>query len=149
MSSLSVLPDTSVWVDYLRNGPRGRVEALDGLLASRDAMICGPVIAELLAGVLKPEEPELRLRLAGLPWAELDHEAWQQVGDVSHTLRAAGTPVALTDIEVAVAAVRPEPRCGRSTPTSRRSPACSRICSSSPPEPVTGGNAPRVARYCR
>lgn len=106
MSSLSVLPDTSVWVDYLRNGPRGRVEALDGLLASRDAMICGPVIAELLAGVLKPEEPELRLRLAGLPWAELDHEAWQQVGDVSHTLRAAGTPVALTDIEVAVAAVR-------------------------------------------
>lgn len=101
---MTVLADTSVWVEYLRQGPSGRVGFLDDLLAGEDLLVCGPVVAELLAGTSDRDGPALALRLGGLPWAELDRLAWPRVGKIARSLRAAGTPVALTDVEVSVAA---------------------------------------------
>lgn len=101
---MRVLADTSVWVDYLRHGADGPAGDLDGYLASGSVVLCGPVAAELLAGVADSGRDELWQLLAGLSWAELGREEWRRVGDVAAAVRRAGTTVALADIEIAVAA---------------------------------------------
>lgn len=102
---MTVLPDTSIWVDYLRSGTAGRAAALDDLLARESVVVCGPVLAELLAGTPAERRDELWHALEALPWAELDRAAWRQVGEVAHDLRAAGVSVPLTDLAIAVAAL--------------------------------------------
>ncbi|HUF83702.1 MAG TPA: PIN domain-containing protein [Acidimicrobiia bacterium] len=101
---MTVLADTSVWVDYLRNGPEGGAGALDGFLAGRDVVVCGPVVAELLAGTAPRHRDELWRLFAGVPWADLERPQWHRVGEVAALLRGRGETVALTDIEIAVAA---------------------------------------------
>lgn len=102
---MTVLADTSIWVDYLRRGTGGPAAELDELLASGEVVLCGPVVAELLAGVAEARRSELWQLLAGLPWADLGRPEWRRVGDVAAAVRRSGTSVALTDIEIAVAAV--------------------------------------------
>jgi predicted nucleic acid-binding protein len=99
-----VLPDTSVWVDYLRAGTSGAAAALDGLLEEEAVVVCGPVLAELLAGTPADRKDSLWHALEALPWADLDRAAWRRVGEVAQALRAAGISVPLTDVEIAVAA---------------------------------------------
>jgi predicted nucleic acid-binding protein len=100
-----VLPDTSIWVDYLRAGTAGPAAALDDLLARGSAVVCGPVLAELLAGTPAEQRDALWHALEALPWAELDRSAWRRIGELAHELRASGESVPLTDLMIAVAAV--------------------------------------------
>ena len=67
-------------------------------------MVCGPVVAELLAGARPADRGRLSDLLASLPWADLGHPQWRQVGDVAARLREHGWQVPLTDIAIAVAA---------------------------------------------
>ncbi|MGC2190839.1 MAG: PIN domain-containing protein [Candidatus Dormiibacterota bacterium] len=101
---MTVLPDTSVWVTFLRDGSAGRAAALDGLLASHEVVVCGPVVAELLAGARSVQRSELRAALITLPWVDLGRREWQQVGELAARLRELGDSVPLTDLEIAVAA---------------------------------------------
>ena len=107
---MTVLADTSVWVDYLREGLPGPGGRLDTFLAAGEVVMCGPVAAELLAGIAEGGRDELWRLLAGLPWADLGRSEWRQVGDVAASVRRAGATVALTDIEIAVAAVAADAR---------------------------------------
>lgn len=100
-----VLPDTSVWVDYLRLGEAGPAAELDDLLAGGRVVVCGPVAAELLAGVATERRTELWRLLAGLPWADPPRAGWREVGDLAGALRRAGASVPLTDVQIAVAAI--------------------------------------------
>ena len=102
---MTVLPDTSVWVDYLRSGTEGPAAGLDGLLEAESVLVCGPVLAELLAGTPAERTNELWHALEALPWAELDRAAWRRIGEVGRDLRASGASVPLTDLAIAVAAV--------------------------------------------
>jgi len=100
-----VLPDTSIWVDYLRHGtrrPTGRT--VDRLLAQCAVVVCGPVLAELLAGTPPEARGEVWHLLSVLPWARLEADDWRVAGDVAATLRQKGETVALTDITIAIAA---------------------------------------------
>jgi predicted nucleic acid-binding protein len=63
------------------------------------------VAAEILAGAAERHRGELWQLLSGLPWADLGRTEWRRVGEVAANLRGAGSPVALTAIEIAVAAV--------------------------------------------
>ena len=101
-----ILPDTSVWVDFSRRGDRGRAAALRGLLDAGDVSTCGPVVAELIAGATGDVAERLSETLYSLPWADLSPRAWLQVGDVARRLRREGSPLPLTDLVIAVAAVR-------------------------------------------
>jgi predicted nucleic acid-binding protein len=102
---VTVLPDTSIWVDYLRRGAKANAAGLDALLATGDAVMCGPVAAELLAGAADADRDALWQVLAGLPWVDLGRSEWRRVGEVAAALRRTGAMVALTDIEIAVASV--------------------------------------------
>lgn len=105
---MRILPDTSVWVDYLQGGKRRSVSSLDGFLEQESVLVCGPVIAELLAGTPPDRREELWLALGSLPWAELDHAAWRQVGELANALRRVGRSVPLTDVIIAIVCVRAE-----------------------------------------
>jgi predicted nucleic acid-binding protein len=102
---VKLLVDTSVWVDYLRAGDRALVEELDGYLDRESVLMCGPVIAELLAGTRPEDRETLWLALGNLPWADLDQVSWRQAGELANDLRRAGVSVSLTDVTIAVASV--------------------------------------------
>lgn len=101
-----ILPDTSVWVDFSRRGDRGRAAALRGLLDAGEVSTCGPVAAELLAGAAGDVAERFWETLHSLPWAELPPAAWRDVGVVAGSLRRRGSSLPLTDVVIAIAAVR-------------------------------------------
>jgi predicted nucleic acid-binding protein len=101
-----VLPDTSVWVDFSRRGLRGEAAALGALLDSGEVAVCGPVVAELLAGAEGEVAERMWETLSSLPWTELSPQAWRQVGTVARQLRVEGEALPLTDLVIGVAAAR-------------------------------------------
>lgn len=101
-----LLPDTSIWVAYLRAGSAGLTEELSAALDAGEVLVCGPVLAELAAGARAADRPAVLSTLAALPWADLDRLAWQAVGLLAAELRSQGEMLPLTDLEIAVAAQR-------------------------------------------
>lgn len=101
---MTVLADSSVWIEFLRRGQGVEAEVFRGLLMRDELVVCGPVVAELLTGTSRAQRFDLWRRLAGLPWADLGRDEWQLVGEASAQLHEAGSTVPLTDIEIAVAA---------------------------------------------
>lgn len=101
---MTVLADTSIWVDYLKRGKESKSARLDDLLTAGEVVVCGPVVAELLAGAKAADRTTLWLLLTALPWTDLGPLQWQSVGETAARLRERGESVALTDIEIAVAA---------------------------------------------
>jgi predicted nucleic acid-binding protein len=105
---VKLLPDTSLWVDYLRGRDAATVAELERHLEGESVLICGPVIAELLAGTAPQQRDELWLAIGSLPWAAIDQPAWRSIGEVANELRRAGISVPLTDVAIAVAAAGAE-----------------------------------------
>ena len=105
---MRLLPDTSVWVDYLRGRDATTVAELDRHLERESVLICGPVIAELLAGTASRQQEQLWLAIGSLSWAAIDQPAWRSIGEVAGELRRAGISVPLTDVAIAVAAAGAE-----------------------------------------
>ena len=99
-----VLPDTSIWVAYLRGASEDITREFNAALERRQVLACGPVVAELIAGARAHDRATLLASLGGLPWAELDRHAWQSVGLLAAELRDRGQILPLTDLEIAVAA---------------------------------------------
>ena len=99
-----LLPDTSIWVAYLRVGSGDLTRKLTAALERREVLACGPVVAELVAGARPHDRQTLLSSLAGLPWADLDRRAWHSVGLLAAELRDRGQVLPLTDLEIAVAA---------------------------------------------
>lgn len=97
-----ILPDTPVWVDWLR----GAGGDLEGRLRSGQVVTCGPVVAELLAGTAVDAQDALWGSMLGLPWSDLTALAWRDVGALASTLTRSGRHVPLTDVAIAVCAIR-------------------------------------------
>ena len=102
---MTVLADTSIWVDFFR-GREPEASALDRLLAAEELIVCGPIVAELLAGTGEPQRGTLWLALVALPAVDLDLAAWREAGEITHDLREHGETTPLLDVLIAVAAVR-------------------------------------------
>ncbi len=99
-----VLPDTSIWIAYLRAGAEAITRELSSALERREVLACGPVVAEIVARARPHDRPTLLASFGGLPWADLDRRAWQSVGLLAAELRDRGLVLPLTDLEIAVAA---------------------------------------------
>jgi len=105
---VNLLPDTSIWIDYLRGRDEATVAELDRYLERESVFTCGPVMAELLAGTAPDRRDDLWLAIGSLPWAEVDQPAWRSIGEIANELRRAGGSIPLTDVTIAVAAARAE-----------------------------------------
>ena len=101
-----ILADSSVWIEYLRRGKAGWGWELDELLVRGELMMCGPVLAELVAGVPAERRSDYALRLRALPWSDLDRDGWLRAGLVRADLRRSGFTVGLIDVLIAVSAAR-------------------------------------------
>jgi predicted nucleic acid-binding protein len=101
-----VLPDTSVWIPYFRSSSGIEGDRLELLIKQDEVAICGPVLAELLGGADDTQRASIVETVGDLPWAELDRFAWQDVGALARRLRRVGLTLPLTDLTIAVAAVR-------------------------------------------
>jgi predicted nucleic acid-binding protein len=99
-----VLPDTSVWIPYFRSRSGADGDRLEALIAAREVVVCGPVLAELLAGAGEAQREAIAGTVGGLPLAELDRAAWEGVGQLARRLRQIGQTLPLTDLTIAVAA---------------------------------------------
>ena len=65
-NDVTVLADTSVWIEYLRRGKGSKSARLDDLLVAGEVLVCGPVVTELLAGAKSPDRGRLWLQLTPL-----------------------------------------------------------------------------------
>lgn len=101
-----VLPDTSVWIPYFRSGGGAEGDRLEALIEDEEVAICGPVLAELLAGAGDAQHGSIVETVGDLPLAGLDRGSWQDVGAVARRLRQVGQTLPLTDLAIAVAAAR-------------------------------------------
>lgn len=101
-----VLPDTSVWIQYFRSRSGAEGDRLEALIAAGEVAICGPVLAELLAGAGDSQREAIVGTVGGLPFAGLDRASWEEVGAVGSRLRLSGQTLPLTDLAIAVAAAR-------------------------------------------
>jgi predicted nucleic acid-binding protein len=101
-----VLPDTSVWIPYFRDRSGANGDRLEALIVAGEVAVCGPVLAELLAGAGDSQREAIAGTVGGLPLASLDRVAWEEVGAVARRLRQTGRTLPLTDLVIAVAAVR-------------------------------------------
>jgi predicted nucleic acid-binding protein len=102
---VNILPDTSVWVDYLNGVDASLVDQMDRSLDLESVFVCGPVMAELLVGTSPDDRDDLWLAVGSLPWVDLDQVAWREVGELGHALKQLGTSVPLVDVAIAVAAL--------------------------------------------
>jgi len=102
---VTVLADTSVWIDFFR-GREPEATGLEQLLDHDDLVVCGPILAELVAGTHRSQRGALWLALAALPLIELDGAAWREAGELAQDLRRIGETIPLLDVLIAVAAVR-------------------------------------------
>jgi predicted nucleic acid-binding protein len=101
-----VIVDTSVWVEFLRSG-RGKNSAIvKYLIGTAQAMTCGMVLAELLAGVRSIEDRrQLREALTGLDYLEMREQTWRLAGELAADLRAKGRTVPMSDLTIAALAI--------------------------------------------
>lgn len=102
---MTLLPDTSVWIDYF-HGQEPTASALDDMLSRDQLVCCGPVLAGLLAGASERERAALWLAVGSLPVVELDSAAWRDAGEIASRMRGGGSVVPLLDVLIAVAALR-------------------------------------------
>lgn len=102
---MSILADTSVWVDFLKLGARGPGAELARLLRDHEVVLCGQVVAELLAGTEPQQRDGLWTLLSGLPWLQLNPRGWRRVGDLAGDARRRGYTLPLVDVQIAVLAL--------------------------------------------
>lgn len=105
---MNILPDTSIWVDYLNGADASLVDRMDRSLDRESVFVCGPVMAELLVGTSPEDRDDLWLAVGSLPWVDLDQVAWRAIGELGHALRQLGASVPLVDVAIAVAALNGE-----------------------------------------
>jgi predicted nucleic acid-binding protein len=78
---------------------------LERLVREGEAMLCGPVLAELLAGARADADARALLDLTGLRFVDVTRQTWRRSGEVARELREVGESVPLLDILIGVACV--------------------------------------------
>ena len=89
-----ILIDTSVWIDYFRNG--ATADAVDVLLRNNSICVNDLILAELLPSIILRGEDELRGLLLSIPrlqlqidWNEL---VYMQSQNLQHGINKVGIP---------------------------------------------------------
>lgn len=103
-----ILPDSSAWIDYLRDRDIPTVDALDGAIRQGIAVLCEPVWAELLRGARDDRHQEqLERALAGFPMIPTAREDWENAAAIGRITRRNGVTVrSFLDCLIAGIAVR-------------------------------------------
>ena len=104
---MSVLVDTSVWIEYLeRNNPLVE-EPLDDLLLRGEAVSAGLVLAELRHGCRTQAQVGMMMEaLQPLPYVEASRDDWLRAGELAAEGAARGRRLQIGDCLLAALAMR-------------------------------------------
>ncbi|PKM79955.1 MAG: PIN domain nuclease [Firmicutes bacterium HGW-Firmicutes-14] len=103
-----IMVDTSIWIEYFR-GNFCDTNLIEQGLSLGYVYITGPIVAELLQGVKTSGEHKALSRcISAVPFVECGYQDWVKAGNISFNLRKKGVTVPLTDIIIAVAAIKIE-----------------------------------------
>lgn len=103
-----ILPDSSAWIDYLRERDSPARPALRGAIRQGIAVLCEPVWAELLRGA-RDDRNQARLErtLAGFPMIPTLREDWETGATIGRMTRRNGLTVrSFLDCLIAGIAIR-------------------------------------------
>jgi len=99
--------DTSAWIDFFRRRDGDVGDTVADLVQRDQAILAGPVMAELLRGVRSSKEAaRLKTLLGALPYVEVQRPDWEAAGESLRELRSRGLALALTDAVIAAVALR-------------------------------------------
>jgi predicted nucleic acid-binding protein len=102
-----VIVDTCVWASFFGKPGSPEKAALDALLDSDRVALVGPIVAEVLLGIRRKDQADWiasRLRMAHC--VEAGWDDWQAAAGLGRELAAKGSKLPLTDLIVAVVALR-------------------------------------------
>lgn len=92
------LIDATVWAEYLRGGRADIRDRVDKLLDGNRAVVCGVVLAALLAGVDGERDRRfLEECLRGVPFLEAGRDAFAVAGRMAAAMRRRGEDASLAD----------------------------------------------------
>lgn len=103
---VKLLPDTCVWIDFLRNRDTTLTQQLEQALLQGEVYTCGVVLYELLQGIRTPgEEQQVRLAFDALVMCEAMAKTWVAAAGISSDLRSRGITLPMSDIIIAAVAL--------------------------------------------
>ncbi len=100
-----LLPDTCVWIDFLKNRQTALTQQLEQALLQEEVCTCGVVLYELMQGIKNPaEELQVLAAFDALVMLELTTKTWTAAARLSSSLRKQGITLPLSDILIAAVA---------------------------------------------
>lgn len=103
---IKLLPDTCVWIDFLRNRDTTLTRQLEQALLQGEVYTCGLVLYELLQGIRNPgEDEQVRAAFDALTMLEVTTWTWVSGAKLSADLRKQGVTLPLSDIMIAAVAI--------------------------------------------
>jgi predicted nucleic acid-binding protein len=100
-----ILIDASAWIELFR-GRDPMASRVDDALATNEAALCGPIVAELRRGLRDERERNAVLPLLdGCHFIEQPPDLWTEAGDLGFALRRRGISPKSLDLLIAVHAL--------------------------------------------
>ena len=99
-----ILVDTSAWIEFFRDR-HPFAEAVDVLLDSGEAALCGPVVTEIRRGLRPSERARLLPLLEGCHFLSQPDDLWLSAGDLGALLARRGLTVKTLDLLIATYAM--------------------------------------------
>src|SRR5438128_12577150 len=102
-----VFVDTCIWASFFSKPGSPEKAAVDELLDSDRVAIAGPVVAEVLIGFRRKDQADwVASRLRMTHYVEAGWDDWQAASDLGRKLAITGQKVPLTDLLLAILAIR-------------------------------------------
>ncbi len=103
---VKLLPDTCVWIDFLKNRNTTLTLQLEQALLQGEVYTCGVVLYELLQGVRNPgEAAQMKAAFDALVMLEMTAQTWVSAANLSSELRKKGITLPMSDIIIAAVAI--------------------------------------------
>ncbi len=103
---MKVLIDSSIWIDFLRDGEAKHLEVA-AAIRSRGAFLCQPVWVELWSGMRGKREEKVLTHLRDCcEWLEIDAETWRLTAGLRRSAKRMGLNCPLADVLIAACARR-------------------------------------------
>ena len=102
-----ILIDTCAWIDFFRSKKGVLGDSVAHAIECDQALLCGPVLTELLQGAKgRKEKRQLDLLISGVEVLDTVKDDWVKAGLCLQGLREKGITLPITDALIATIAIR-------------------------------------------
>jgi predicted nucleic acid-binding protein len=103
---IKLLPDTCVWIDFLKNRNTTFTLQLEQALLQGEVYTCGVVLYELLQGIRNPgDDEQVQAAFDALVMFEVTAQTWVSAAKLTSELKKQGITLPMSDIIIAAVAL--------------------------------------------